>query len=446
MRKMWFGLILLAAAAALAQDNAGPPAEFTIITKSPQRYPVAVPDFLTSAGNPADRETALRLTALLRQDLQSSGVLSVVDPKTYLAAAPSSSGEEDYGAWSTIGADALIRGILTRTPEGRVQLELKLFDLSKRELALGKRYTGSEEALRQMVHRFADEVMLWLTGKRGSFESRIALVSNKSGRKEIFVMDSDGGNLRQVTSNRTLNLCPAWWPNSDRLLYTSYKAKNPDLYVLDIFENKEWRISNRPGLNMGAAFRPDGQKLALVLTLQPGNSDIYLVNPDGSGLTQITSSWAIDVSPTWSPDGKYLAFVSDRSGNPQVYLLDLSRGAESQSNRPVRLTWQGDYNSSPSWSPDGKYIAFAGRRKGQFDLFVLDLDQGEYGTVRPLTNTTYNEEDPAWSPDGRFIAFSSNRTGNYDIYAISVYGGTARQLTDWPSNETAPAWSGSLKR
>jgi len=370
----------------------------------------------------------------------------VVDPRTYLAAAPSLSGEEDYSAWTTSGADALIRGILTRTPEGRVQLELKLYDLSKREMALGKRYTGSEEALRQMVHRFADEVILWLTGKRGSFESRIAFVSDKTRRKEIYVMDSDGGNLRQITSNRTLNLSPEWWPNSDRLLYTSYKARNPDLYVLDIFTNKEWRLSNRPGLNVGAAFRLDGQKIALVLTLQPGNSDIYLLNPDGSGLTQVTSSWAIDVSPAWSPDGKYLALVSDRSGNPQLYMLDLSRGAESQSNPPVRITWQGDYNSSPAWSPDGRYLAFAGRKNGQFDLFVLDLDQGEYGTVRPLTNTTYNEEDPAWSPDGRFIAFSSNRTGNYDIYAISVYGGTARQLTDWPSNETAPAWSGSLKR
>lgn len=446
MRRMWLGLILLGAAAAGAQTSAVPPEEFTVITKSPQRYPIAVPDFLTAAGNPDDRNTGQRLTALLRQDLQSSAVLRVVDPRTYLAAAPATSGEEDYNAWTAIGADALIRGILSRTPEGRVQLELKLYDLSKREMALGKRYTGSEESLRQMVHRFTDEVILWLTGKRGSFESRIAFVSNKTGRKEIWVMDSDGGNLRQVTSNHTLNLAPEWWPNSDRVLYTSYKAKNPDLYVLDVFTGKEWRISNRPGLNVGAAFRPDGQKIALCLTLQPGNSDIFLLNPDGSGLTQMTSSWAIDVSPAWSPDGKYLALVSDRSGNPQIYMLDLSRGAESQSNRPVRLTWQGDYNSSPAWSPDGRYLAYAGRRGGQFDLFVLDLDQGEYGTVRPLTATPYNEEDPAWSPDGRFIAFAADRTGNYDIYAISVYGGAARQLTDWPSNETAPAWSGSLKR
>ena len=98
MRKMCFGLILLGAAAALAQNNAAPPEEFTIITKSPQRYPVAVPDFLTTAINLGDHEAGQRLTALLRQDLQSSGVLSVVDPRTYLAAAPSLSGEEDFSA------------------------------------------------------------------------------------------------------------------------------------------------------------------------------------------------------------------------------------------------------------------------------------------------------------------------------------------------------------
>ena len=88
MRRMWLGLILLGAAAAGAQTGAVPPEEFTVITKSPQRYPIAVPDFLTAAGNPGDRDTGQRLTALLRQDFQSSAVLRVVDPRTYLAAAP----------------------------------------------------------------------------------------------------------------------------------------------------------------------------------------------------------------------------------------------------------------------------------------------------------------------------------------------------------------------
>jgi TolB protein len=444
MRKILLGLILLLAAAARAQEPPGFEGDFLVITKTPQRFPVAVPNFLVNSTSADDQAVGQRLTELLRQNFQYSGVLQILDPKSYLT--PLSSGPEDFSAWTLIGAEALVRGFLTRTPEGRVQIELRLYDLARQEMVLGKRFTGSEAALRQMVHRFSDDVLEWLTGRRGSFETQIALVSDQSGRKEIHVMDSDGGNPRPVTNNHTLNLAPEWWPNSSRLLYTSYKAKNPDLYVLDTFEGKEWRISNRPGLNVGAAFRPDGKRIALVLTPREGNSDIFLLNPDGSGLTQVTSSWAIDVSPAWSPDGKFLAFVSDRGGTPQIYMLDLSRGAESENNRPVRLTWEGDYNSSPAWSPDGQRIAFAGRRAGQFDLMVIELGKGPGGSVRALTETPFNEEDPAWSPDGRSLAFASDRYGNYDIFSISVYGGAARRLTEWPSAETAPAWSSSLKR
>lgn len=444
-RFAWLGLGLLLAVTARAQETSGFEGEFLVITKAPQRFPVAVPNFWVATANPEDQAAAQRLTELLRQNFQFSGVLKVLDPKSYLITL-TPPGEEDYRAWTLIGAEALLRGFLTRAADHQVQLELRLYDLAKQEMVLGKRYTGSEQSLHQMVNRFSDEVLEWLTGKRGAFETQIALVSDQTGRKEIYVMDSDGTNFRPVTSNRTLNLAPEWWPDSTRLLYTSYKSKNPDLYVLDTQDGREWRISNRPGLNTSAAFRPDGQKIALVLTLREGNSDIFLLNPDGSGLTQVTSSWAIDISPAWSPDGRFLAFVSDRAGSPQIYLLDLSRGAESEANRPVRLTWEGDYNCSPAWSPDGQRIAFSGRRGGRFDLMVMELGKNQAGVARPLTETPYDEEDPAWSPDGRFLAFASNRDGNYDIFVLSIYGGAVRRLTESPANETAPAWSGRLKR
>ena len=160
--------------------------------------------------------------------------------------------------------------------------------------------------------------------------------------------------------------------------------------------------------------------------------------------TTVTSHPASDIQPTWSPDGHYLAFVSDRSGSPQIYMIDLYQGAESAGNKPIRLTQNGSYNVSPAWSPDGRYLAYCRRTGGQFDLYLIDFSGGDQRTETQITNTRYNEEDPAWSPDGRMLVYSANKNGNYDIFVISIFSKEPMQVTNFPSDETQPSWSPSL--
>ena len=161
-----------------------------------------------------------------------------------------------------------------------------------------------------------------------------------------------------------------------------------------------------------------------------GNPDIFLINLEGKILKELVKHWGIDVSPAISPDGARLAFVSNRSGSPQIYMMDIASG------RVDRLTYEGSYNTSPAWSKLNR-IAFVGKVDGHFDIFTMEPDGGG---IKKLTSGAGNNEDPCWSPDGRYIAFSSDRTGQYHIYLMNANGQTQRQVTFEKGKQTSPSW------
>ncbi len=396
-------------------------------------FKMAIPDLVTPSG--AD-ELSAELAQVLRDDLDLSGEIAVIEPRVYFSVPPPIRGQgTDFGPWSLIGAQGVISGYYTPLEGDKIQLDMRFFRVAGSELVLGKRYTGTKSNMRRMVHRFADEVLEAVTGKRGGFESYITFVSDKTGRREVYLMDSDGQGVKKVTSNNTLNLSPSFSPDGSKLLFTSYKERNPDLYLMDL-SGRGIKLSSHPGPNLGGEFSRDGARVALSRLSSTGNMDLYIIGPSGGEPRRITNHPAADLSPTWSPNGSLIAFVSDRSGTPQVYLLD---GPESDSNRPVRVS-NGAYCTSPAFSPDGRYIAYAGRRSGTFDIFIVDLEAGSGKAVRSLTSMRGNEEDPTWSPDGRLVAFSSNNRGNYDIYVMNVYGGKPQRITDSGSKEISPSW------
>jgi len=439
-KKLWaVVLMLVLCGAAFGQE---PGQEFIVISKAPKKSRVAIPSFRIDMQTARGIGLGEELAALLGKDLTGSGFFELIPRPAYLKSA-NLQGEEDWGAWSLLNAQGIVRGQLTELSGDQYQLTIKLLDASSQRMAIGKSYKGSRTSLRRMIHRFSDEGIEWLTGKRGGLESRLAFVSGKSGRKEIYVSDSDGFNPVQVTASYKLNLSPAWL-NGGSLYYTGYDRINPDLYLLDIFTREKKLISSQRGLNISPAAGPGGKKLAAALESPGENLDVYVLNPDGSKPQRVTSHPASDLEPAWSPDGHYLAFVSDRSGSPQIYMIDLYQGPEKAGNRPVRLTMEGSYNSSPAWSPDGRYLAYCRRTGNQFDLYMIDFQSGDKRSQVQLTSTPYNEEDPTWSPDGRMLAYSSNKNGNYDIFVISIFSKEPAQITDWPSDETQPSWSPGL--
>ncbi|MEJ2187958.1 MAG: hypothetical protein P8Y93_00845 [Acidobacteriota bacterium] len=151
-----------------------------------------------------------------------------------------------------------------------------------------------------------------------------------------------------------------------------------------------------------------------------GTSEIWVMDWDGANPTQLTKHGAIALAPTWSPNGKNLVFTSFLRGTPALYLLTPQEGY-------LRLLWdKGGVNSSATFSPDGKKIAFASSQDGNTDIFVMSV---EGGTPRRLTTARGIDTQPAWAPNGRQIAFTSTRSGAPQIYLMDADGSNVRRLT-----------------
>lgn len=436
---MWKWFLAVVAISGWAAGSASPVAaqvKGLIVGPGADRHRVAVSPLKNMGQEEDGRGLSQEIAKVIAKDLNQSGWFRVIDSAAYIED-PQATGIQlggfDFADWSTIGAEALIKGGFA-TRGDRVSVEFRLFDVFQKKQLVGKKYMGDVKDVRRIAHRFVDEMILHFTGIRGIFDTRIAYVSTGGDRfKEIYVSHLDGSEKVKVTRNRTINLFPSWSPSGSEILYTSYKNGKPQVFSYDFSSGKESAVSSRTGLNLGGRWGPEGKSIAIALE-KNGNIDIYLVSPSGEIVRRLTKHPGIDVSPTWSPDGKQLAFVSDRGGGPQIYTYDLDSG------RIQRVTYEGNYNTSPDWSPGGDRIAFTGLA-GNFDIYTIRPDGRERLQV---TSHPADDEDPSWSPDGRFIAFASNRTGRHLIYIMQANGDDQTRLTGSAGDDTNPSWSPRL--
>lgn len=402
----------------------------TIVGPGATSFPIAVSPLKSTSG--AEREAGV-FADVVAKDLDLSGLFRVIDRGAYIENAQQSGVTAetiDFHDWSTIGAQALVKGTVERDGDGLV-VEARLFDVVEGKQIGGKRYRAGDDELRRISHRFADEIMQILTGERGPFESRIAFASRRKGRfKEIYAMSIDAGDLRPITHDGSIALAPSWSPDGKSLLFTSFASGNPSLFVTDLGGDKRL-LSSRRGLNLGGRWSPGGRAIAVALE-NGGATDIALLDPDGQIMHFVTKDRSIDVSPSWSPDGQSIVFCSDRGGGPQIYVVS------AQGGTPRRVTFEGSYNTSPAWSPKGDRIAYASRVGGRFQIYTVALGGGD---VKRITGTRGDNEDPSWSPDGRYLVFSSTRDGSGAIYLSDALGTRQTRLTPSGGDDSSPAWS-----
>ncbi len=165
---------------------------------------------------------------------------------------------------------------------------------------------------------------------------------------------------------------------------------------------------------------PDGEWIAFDSN-RSGNADIWLMRRDGGELEQVTTHRAHDWFPRFSPDGRRLAFYSLRDGNRNLYLTPVGGGAVTQLTDDPAKDW------FPNWSPDGREIAFCSYRTGNSDVWIISQDGGE---PRQVTFHEGIDSYPVWSPGGDLLAFSSNRDRHWEIFLVPARGGRPRRLTN----------------
>jgi TolB protein len=412
---------------ALAQDRV------TIqVTGAERPIPVAVQRFAEDASSPG---LSAELYQAVIEGLDFSSVIIHVNPEAFVE----SKVTQDFEApavpcenWRAIGAEGLVQGEL-RVQQNKAQVRFRVWDTSRCRLLGELAFRERERSeLRKLARIVADDIVERFTGRRGVSSTEIAFVSDSGKRnKEIWVMDADGANKRRVTNNGSVNLFPAWSPDGQTLLYTSFKGGLSELFLLYRGTRPGKKLIPTRDEKFRGVFVPRDGQIAAVVSRQ-GNTDIYAVDGNGGNPKRITDNRAIESSPTFSPDGRRMAFVSDRTGSPQVWIKDLDTGAEQ------RLTYNGSYNASPAWSPTGEWIAYAAQAGNNFDIYIIN-PEGTFTT--PVVSHGRSDEDPAWSPDGRKLAFSSNRRGRKELYRVDVTGQNTQLLTESSGACSNPAWS-----
>lgn len=420
--------LVLAAGAARAQER---PA--VIVTDPNARsFRAAVQEF-APGGQGFD---PARFRTELGDALDFSGVFQSLDAAAFLAPRRTASlaGPLACADWTPIGADAVVEGV--SSGGAPLAIDFRVWDVARCTPLVHKRYTGGASDTARIAKRIADDVVEAFTGKRGVASTEIAFVSTRSGAPEIWVMDADGGNARQATRNRSINGFPSWSPDGRSIVYMSYLLNRSPLLFRLVRGGGGGAGRMLQGLDASKAvyrgvYDPGGQRLAVVVSVD-GAPEIYVVDADGRNPRRLTRHKAIDVSPTWSPDVRRIAFVSDRSGQPNLYVMDAADGGNLR-----RVTFGGGYHTAPAWSPDGRWIAYEQRVGGQFDLWLADPDgEGQ----APLVTHPRSDENPTWAPDSRKLAFHSLRTGRPEVFVVDVDGGDPRQITRGGGDNTAPHW------
>jgi TolB protein len=402
---------------------------------------LAAPDLAARTANGQPLEKTFH--DVLSADLEYSGILDLVSPSFYPLKVPSQPSELNAPEWANAPANTYMLAYGNLTADGtNLAVAGFLSDVHNPSapIALQKIYRGgaTDADARRLAHQFADDIVSRLSGGLpGIAQTQIAYVSTKSGTKEIWAMDYDGGNQHQLTHLKSVALTPRWSPDATRIAFTCYVPFRGIVSAqICIFSASSDRLISFPrykGTNSSPAWSPDGTQIAF-MSSQLGDPQLFVADTDGSHLHRITFAAGVSTSPAWNPKtGKQIIFVSDRAGEPVLYLAN-SDGTDVQK---LDMPDMG-YVVDPAWSPNGQLVAFSWRRpSGNFDIYVMDIVGRQ---LVELTRDAGRNERPSWAPDGRHLVFESTRTGTRQIWSMLADGSEPRQLTYSGQNES-PNWS-----
>lgn len=402
---------------------------------------IAAADFKPVGGDPQTPALKAVFDATLYSDLGNAGIFDLVSKSFAPAVMPGSPQEINLPQWSAAPASAMMVafGALSAT-NGRLVVYGWLFDTSNTQnpQVLGKQYNeaANEDMARTVAHRFADEIISRLGGGiNGIAETKIYFVSSRSGSKQIWVMDYDGQNEHAITRLGTISLSPRVAPDNSRIAFSSLGKNGWSIHMYSLLLNRPVGFNSPGGTTISPAWSSDGNKLAFS-SARDGDSEIYTTDASGGGSRRVTAFHGPDVSPVWNPKtNSQIAWVSGRTGLPQIYIMD-SDGANVQ-----RMT-DGGYATSPSWSPNGQYLAFAWNRKygpgapGGQDIYIMDIASKRW---TQLTHDAGRNDFPSWSPDSRHIVFQ-REDGGTQIWTMLSDGTEQHPLTHSGSN-SMPNWS-----
>ena len=371
----------------------------------------------------------VQVSAVVRADLQRSGLFAPRDAGNAAAAPLDERSNVAAAEWRGRGVDALVAGSVTKLADGRFDVRFKLWDVVKGEELAGQSRVVLEADLRLAAHRIADEVHEKLTGERGIYSTRIGYVMRSGKRFTLHVTDADGERGQLALTSAEPIISPTWSPDGRELAYVSFETQKAVVWVQDLSSGARRIVADFKGSNSAPAWSPDGQQLALALSRE-GLTQLFVMPRGGGAARRLTSSASIDTEPVFTPDGRQIYFVSDRGGGPQIYRVPTAGGAVE------RVTFTGAYNISPAISPDGRMLAYVTRQGSAYRVALQDLSGA---TVQALTDTA-DDESPSFAPNGRLLLYATRQQGRDVLMTTTLDGRIKTRLLSSGADMREPAW------
>jgi TolB protein len=353
-----------------------------------QPTPVAIVPFGWEGDTP---DMPLDVVKVINDDLLRSGRFAPVDESKMLQK-PTDGADVDFQDWSFVGVEAVVVGKVIQTGANAYTLQFQLFDVFGRRQLVGYRMPASRGTMRSAAHRAADMIYEKLTGIKGVFGTKVAYVTaNREGDGRLYsliVSDQDGFNEHTIMESADPIMSPAW--------------------------------------------SPDSRQLVVTLGGVDGNLDIYVLDINSRNTTRLTTHRAIDTEGTWSPDGRYIYFTSDRSGGPQIYRVGANGGT------PERVTFEGSYNARPRLSPDGKRLAMVHNDRGNYRIAVMSIDRKDLLVL----STGRQDESPSFAPNSDILIYATRQGRNGVLETVSADGLIRQKMASRAGGDVRePVWS-----
>ncbi len=315
--------------------------------------------------------------------------------------------------------------------------------------------TGNPSHDRSIIHQFSDDLTLMMTGTRGIAHSKILFsiqfpertARGHEYKSEIWEVDYDGENKKQVTRENSYCITPVFFPTigsftENKFLYVNYKNGQPKIYLGSFKDERGTPLVTLRGNQLLPAISKRGDMIAFISDAS-GRADLFVQlfskshGPMGKPIQAYSYPKSVQASPTFRPDGKKIAFVSDKNGTPRIFIIDTPYPGKETSPRPLCITKKYRHNTCPCWSPDGTKLAYSAMIDGTRQIMVYDFLTKE---EIQLTTGGSHKENPSWAPNSLHLIYNTVDPSSSELFIVNLKQKEVMQITTGPGKKHYPAW------
>ncbi|MDP1836222.1 MAG: Tol-Pal system protein TolB [Chlamydiales bacterium] len=408
---------------------------------------------ITGQDTEFDKGYLSKLDAVLRYDFENNGITQVLERSSDKETLASKSYDDPRKAFDQWRRAKAMYVVVPRVEANHLNVRLISLNNEVVKEISDITLSGNLNEDRRRIHQTADSIHHELFGTEGIASTRILFtrrITNAKGTtdSEVWEADYDGNNARQVTNEGAYIVTPTYVPPATgkapgQFMYVTYKWGQPKVMYASLKTGEGQRLSPLRGNQLLPAVSPQRDRVAFISDIT-GNPDLFVqgFNPDAGPIGKphqvFAAQGAVQGSPSFSPNGTQLAFVSNKAGQPQIYVMNIpDPGARLSELKPVVISTRARNGSAPSWSPDGTKIAFTALTQGLRQIWVYDFDtRQEY----QITTGPSHKENPSWAPDSLHLVYNTADQGSADLYMIDLRRLKPIKIVAGDGEKRFPAW------